>query len=115
MAYKPYEPTKLFYSIGEVATLFDLNITTLRFWETAFPMLNPRKTAKGQRKYSKDDLELLRMIYHLVKEKGMTLQGAKKQLEENYSKVDTTAKVLDKLYIVREKLGAIKRELDAMG
>ena len=115
MPYKPYKPTKMFYSIGEVAKIFDLNIPTLRFWETVFPMFSPRKTKTGQRKYSKDDLAVLRLIYYLVKEQGMTLQGACRQLEMEYVKGDTTTKVLDKLQSVHDRLLLIKRELDTLG
>jgi DNA-binding transcriptional MerR regulator len=79
-------PEKLFYSITEVADQFKVNASLIRFWEKEFEFLKPRKTAKGNRTYTKKDIENIRLVYHLVKEKGFTLQGAKDKLKEKPTK-----------------------------
>ena len=75
-------PPKLYYSIGEVSKAFKVNASLIRFWEKEFTDLNPKKNSKGTRRYSSVDIEKLQIIHHLVKEKGMTLQGAKKHLQQ---------------------------------
>jgi len=79
-------PEKLFYSITEVAEQFKVNPSLIRFWEKEFEFLKPRKTAKGNRTYTQKDIENIRLVYHLVKEKGFTLQGAKDKLKEKPEK-----------------------------
>ena len=85
---------KLYYSISEVAQMFNVAETLLRFWEKEFPNISPRKAGRGIRQYTKEDIEEIRLVYHLVKERGMTLQGARdtmrrergstnKQIDEN--------------------------------
>ena len=68
---------KLYYSISEVAQMFDVNESLLRFWEKEFPQISPKKGSRGVRQYRKEDVETIRLIYHLVKERGMTLPGAR--------------------------------------
>jgi len=80
--YKEREIEKLYYSIGEVADMLNVNKSLLRFWETEFPSLRPKKASKGNRLYTKTDIELIKKIQVLVKEKGFTIDGAKKQLKE---------------------------------
>src|SRR3546814_10756813 len=75
MPYKEREINKLYYSIGEVARIFDVNASLIRFWEKEFEILQPRKNKKGNRLFTQEDLENMKIIYHLVKEKGYTLQG----------------------------------------
>lgn len=82
MPYKDKEIEKLYYSIGEVATMLNVNKSLLRFWETEFPTLRPKKASKGNRLYTKNDIEMIKKIQNLVKEKGFTIDGAKKQLKE---------------------------------
>jgi len=77
MAYNANKDLKLFYSISEVAQMFNVNESLLRFWEREFEIIKPKKNEKGTRQYRKEDVETIRLIYHLVKEKGMTLQGAR--------------------------------------
>lgn len=74
---------KLYYSIGEVADMFKVNTSLLRYWEKEFTMLHPKKNLKGERHYTKKDIEAFRVVYHLVKEKGFTLNGAKQYLKTN--------------------------------
>lgn len=103
--------SKIFFSIGEVARLFDLNESTLRFWEKEFDNIQPKKTTKGFRQYTKADIENIRMVYHLVKEKGMTLVGAKKVIHDNKRKLSTKLELLDRLTAIKEELLAIKAEI----
>ena len=97
-------PEKRYYNIGEVAKAFDVNTSLIRFWEKEFDQLKPKKNAKGNRKFTPEDIKNLELIYHLVKERGFTLEGAKIHLKENKKKT------LDKFEIIR-KLEHIKAEL----
>ena len=81
MKRKSKQMQRLYYSISEVAKMFDVNESTLRFWEKEFDIIQPRKTAKGTRFYRQEDIESVRLIYHLVKEKGLTLAGARQLLK----------------------------------
>ena len=74
---------KLFYSIGEVAKKYKVNVSLIRFWEKEFDILKPKKNKKGNRMFTKKDMQNLDVIFHLVKERGFTLEGAKKKLKEN--------------------------------
>lgn len=82
MAYNPNKELKLYYSIGEVAKMFDVNESLLRYWEKEFPIISPKKAGGNVRQYRKEDIENIRLVYHLVKEKGMTLQGATETEDE---------------------------------
>ena len=75
------ESLKLYYSIGEVAEMFGVNTSLIRFWEKEFDVINPHKNKKGNRQFTKADVDNFHLIYHLVKEKGMTLKGAQHQLK----------------------------------
>lgn len=108
------ETEKLFYAIGEVAEMFDVNTSLIRFWEKEFDIIKPQKNKKGNRLFTKKDIENFRVIYHLVKDKGYTLQGAKEHLKG--SKVSTTeinknAEAIDKLKKLKEALLELKKEL----
>jgi DNA-binding transcriptional MerR regulator len=83
MPYKEQETVKLYYSIGEVAKMFDVNASLLRFWEKEFEIIKPKKNKKGDRMFTQEDVNNFRTIYHLVKERGYTLQGAKEKLKGN--------------------------------
>lgn len=96
-------PEKLYYSIGEVAKAFKVKTSLLRFWENEFDSIKPKKKLNGTRKYSQKDIESIQLIYHLVKEKGMTLAGAKSRIKEK------KGMVYEKNLIV--KLEKIKFEL----
>lgn len=105
---------KLYYSIKEVAKMFGVNESLLRFWEKEFPQISPKKTAGGTRQYSKEDIETVRLIYHLVKEKGMTLPGARQKLSDNKENTVRNFEVIDRLKSIREELLAMKKELDGV-
>ena len=112
MAYNPNKELKLYYSIGEGAKMFDVNESLLRYWEKEFPIISPKKAGGNVRQYRKEDIENIRLVYHLVKEKGMTLQGAKQKLKMNRETTIRTAEILDRLKLIREELVSMRKELD---
>ena len=112
MVYNPKKELKLYYSIGEVAKMFDVNESLLRYWEKEFPIISPKKAGGNVRQYRKEDIENIRLVYHLVKEKGMTLQGAKQKLKMNRETTIRTAEILDRLKLIREELVSMRKELD---
>ena len=112
MAYNSDKELKMYYSIGEVAKMFKVNESLLRYWEKEFPIIKPRKASGNVRQYKKEDIENIRLIYHLVKEKGMTLQGAKLRLKANKEKTVQTAEVVDRLKQIREELVKLRKSLD---
>ncbi len=103
---------KLYYSINEVAQLFNVNASLLRFWEKEFTVIKPRKNAKGTRFYTKEDIENIRLIYFLVKEKGMTLDGARKKIKENKKGSMKNLEIVTLLNDIKRQLQEIKNELD---
>lgn len=88
MPYKEKKIEKLFYSIGEVSEMMNIPVSTVRFWENEFKILKPRKNKKGNRLFTPEDIKNLKIIYYLLKEKGMTLEGAKKQLSDKWHETD---------------------------
>lgn len=112
MAYNPNKELKLYYSISEVAKMFNVNESLLRYWEKEFPIISPKKAGGNIRQYRKEDIENVRLVYHLVKEKGMTLQGAKQKLKMNRETTLRTTEILDRLRLVREELVSMRKELD---
>ena len=102
---------KLYYSIGEVAELFDVNASLIRYWEKEFDILKPQKNKKGNRLFTPQDLDNLRIIYHLVKERGFTLQGAKDKLKENKQDVVNKVEVIDSLNRLKGFLLDLKEQL----
>ena len=103
---------KLYYSIGEVADMFGVNQSLLRFWEKEFPQISPRTIGRGIRQYRKEDVETIRLIYHLVKEKGMTLPGARQRLKDNKEAAIRNYEIVNRLKAIKDELLAIKAELD---
>jgi DNA-binding transcriptional MerR regulator len=81
--YKETDTLKLYYTIGEVAVIFDVNASLIRFWEKEFDIIKPKKNKKGNRLFTLEDIDNFKVIYNLVKEQGLTLEGAKKYLKEN--------------------------------
>ena len=104
-------PDKRYYSIGEVAKAFEVNTSLIRFWETTFDILKPKKNAKGNRKFTPQDIKNLQLIYYLVKEKGYTLEGAKAQLKVSKNKTLDNLDLVKRLSIVKEELLKIKSQL----
>ena len=104
-------PEKRYYSIGEVAKAFSVNTSLIRFWEKEFDIIKPKKNAKGNRKFTTDDLNHLKFIYHLVKERGFTLEGAKIHLKENKKQSLDNFSIISKLEGVKTELLKIKSQL----
>jgi DNA-binding transcriptional MerR regulator len=104
-------PEKRYYSIGEVAKAFDVNTSLIRFWEKEFDALKPKKNAKGNRKFTPDDIKNLQLIYHLVKERGFTLEGAKIHLKEEKKKTLSNFEIITKLESIKTELIKIKKQL----
>ena len=103
---------KLYYSISEVAAMFDVNESLLRFWEKGFPQLNPKKGGRGIRQYRKEDIETVKLIYHLVKERGMTLPGARQRMKDNKETTLRNFEIVDRLKSIREELVGMRDALD---
>jgi DNA-binding transcriptional MerR regulator len=108
MAYKEKEIEKIYYSIGEVAEMFSVAPSLIRFWESEFEIIQPKKNRKGNRQFTKEDIDNVRTIYHLVKEKGFTLQGAKEMLRNDSQAVKDKMEMISALRRVRQFLVEIR-------
>jgi DNA-binding transcriptional MerR regulator len=104
-------PEKRYYGIGEVARAFEVNTSLIRFWEKEFDVLQPKKNAKGNRKFTPRDIKNLQLIYHLVKERGFTLEGAKTHLREERQKTLSNFEIIQKLERIKAELSKIKDQL----
>ncbi len=104
-------PDKRYYSIGEVANAFNVNTSLIRFWEKEFDVLKPKKNAKGNRKFTPQDISNLKLIYHLVKERGFTLEGAKTHLKEEKKQTLNNFQIISKLENIKNQLEKIKKQL----
>ena len=104
-------PEKRYYGIGEVAKAFDVNTSLIRFWEKEFDVIQPKKNAKGNRKFTPKDIQNLQLIYHLVKERGFTLEGAKIHLREERQKTLSNFEIIQKLERIKLELIKIKNQL----
>ena len=104
-------PEKRYYGIGEVAKAFHVNTSLIRFWEKEFDVLKPKKNAKGNRKFTPEDIKNLKFIYHLVKERGFTLEGAKTHLKEEKKQALNNIEIISKLEDVKNQLIKIKEHL----
>jgi DNA-binding transcriptional MerR regulator len=102
---------KLYYSIGEVAGMFNVNASLIRFWEKEFSILKPQKNKKGNRLFTSRDIENFRLIYHLVKEKGHTIQGAREYLSKNRSEAEKNQDVVKTLKEIRQFLIDLDKKL----
>jgi DNA-binding transcriptional MerR regulator len=112
MPYKEKEIEKMYWSIGEVAEMYDVSTSLLRFWEKEFDILQPRKNRKGDRFFTQKDMENLKIIYHLVKERGFTLKGAKQQLRENKEQTIEKVRIIESLEKVKGFLQDLKGQLE---
>ncbi|AMC10979.1 transcriptional regulator [Lutibacter profundi] len=105
-------PKKRYYKIGEVAKAFGLNTSHIRFWEKEFDILKPKKNKKGNRLFTEEDLKNLKLIYHLVKEKGFTLEGAKSKMKENPKNIKNNLDIIIRLEAIKAKLIKIKDQIN---
>ncbi|MEM6523224.1 MAG: MerR family transcriptional regulator [Bacteroidota bacterium] len=104
MPYKEKAIEKKYYAIGEVADMFKVATSLIRFWESEFDIIRPKKNRKGNRQFTKEDIENVKLIYHLVKEKGFTLQGAKEMLKKDPGAMKDKMELIDSLNNVRRFL-----------
>jgi len=111
MPYKEKKVEKLYYTIGEVATMFNVNPSLIRFWEKEFDIIKPKKNKKGNRFFTIQDIDNFRLIYHLVKEKGLTLQGARKKIKDNREDTNNNFEVIKTLTDIKTLLQEIKESL----
>lgn len=102
---------KLYWSIGEVAALFNVKPSLIRFWEKEFPQIKPHKNKKGDRLFTREDVKTFGLIFHLVKDRGYTLQGARDHLREKPEGISTTADVVEALKSIRGFLVDLKKEI----
>ena len=115
MALNKNKDLKMFYSISEVAGMFNVTETLLRYWEKEFPNIKPQKAGRGIRQYTKADIEQVRLVYHLVKERGMTLQRARDMIKRDKGgDVNRNIEVIERLKSIRTDLQAIGRDLNAL-
>ncbi len=109
-----FEGKRLFYSIQEVADHFAVNVSLLRFWEKEFENISPKKTKGGTRQYTKEDVQQIEVVYRLVREKGLTLEGARQVLKTNKTDEEIRVEALGRLQEVRKELIALEKEFDSL-
>ena len=111
MSLKEKKIKKIYYSIGEVAAMFNVNKSLIRFWEKEFIIIKPKKNKKGNRYFTENDINNFKIIFHLVKERGYTLDGAKRKLRENKEDTINNVKIVNQLKDIRTQLVAIRELL----
>lgn len=111
MPLKTDKDLKRYYSIGEVAEMFGVNETLLRFWEKEFPQITPKKVGRGIRQYTRDNIETIRVIFNLVKVRGLRIEAARELLKKNHEGTAQSTEVVDRLRAIREELIALKQGL----
>ena len=109
-----FEGKRLYYSIQEVADHFAVNVSLLRFWETKFDNINPKKTKGGTRQYTKEDVMEIEIVYRLVKDKGLTLEGARQTLKTNKDDEDRRVEALQRLQSIKKELSFLEEEFDTL-
>lgn len=112
MAFNWNKDLKLYYSTREVARIFGVNESTLRFWETKFPSIRPKTTDNGVRQYSQKNIEEIRLVHNLVKVRGFRLDAACEILKKNRKDADRSAEIIERLMNVRDELMRINSHLD---
>ncbi|MEQ9287508.1 MAG: MerR family transcriptional regulator [Cyclobacteriaceae bacterium] len=111
MPYKEKEIEKRYYTIGEVADSLGVATSLIRFWESEFDIIKPKKNRKGNRQFTKEDVKNVKLIYHLVKEKGYTLNGAREFIKSDVNAAASKIDMLDSLKNIRSFLEQMKKEL----
>jgi len=112
MPYKEPKIEKLYYSIGEVSDMFNVNASLIRFWEKEFDIIKPKKNKKGNRLFTKEDIQNFQIIFHLVKERGMTLTGAKKKMKENKEDTLNNFEIVQSLNNIKQMLIEIRGNME---
>jgi len=111
MPYKERKIEKVYYSIGEVADMFNVKTSLIRFWEKEFDVIKPQKNKKGNRFFTRLDIDNFHLIYHLVKERGMTLKGAQMKLKENREDVQNNFEIVKSLLEIKKMLLDIRENI----
>jgi DNA-binding transcriptional MerR regulator len=111
---KSFKQEKILYSIQEVAEMFQVKTSLLRYWEKEFDSIQPHKSEKGTRQYNKESIKAIRLIHHLVKEKGLTLAGAKQKLKDNKGNVVQTEEIVNRLKLIRSELLTLKEGIEEL-
>jgi len=111
MPYKEREISKMYYTMGEVAILFDVNQSLIRFYEKEFDILQPKKNKKGNRYFTPEDIENLKIIFHLIRDKGYTLNGAREYLKNNMTGSKDNHKVISSLENLKKFLIEVRDQL----
>jgi len=111
MTFKNKQTDKLFYKISEVAEMFSVNISAVRFWEKEFEILKPKKNKKGNRLFTQSDIANIKIIYHLLKERGFTVEGARKKIKENKKDTIDNIKIVNHLKDIRGFLINLRQEI----
>jgi len=112
MPYKERKVEKLYYTIGEVAEMFNVNTSLIRYWEKEFDIIKPKKNKKGNRLFTQKDIDNFHIIYHLVKERGMTLKGAQKKMKENKDEEEHTFEIIKSLESIKGILLEIRETIE---
>ena len=111
MPYKERKVEKLYYSIGEVADIFHVNTSLIRYWEKEFDIIKPKKNKKGNRLFTQSDIDNFHIIYHLVKERGMTLKGAQKKMKDNRDEEEHNFEIVKSLEQIKLMLLDVRETL----
>jgi DNA-binding transcriptional MerR regulator len=111
LPYREKNIEKKYYTIGEVAGIFHVATSLIRFWESEFDLIKPKKNIKGNRQYTKEDIDNIRLVYHLVKEKGYTLKGANEMLKSQKNKIKDNLEIIESLEKVKSFLIELKNNL----
>ncbi len=111
MSHEPNYIHKVYYSISEVAEMFKVNTSLIRFWESEFEILKPKKNKKGERRFTKQDIQNFKLIYYLVKEQGYTLEGAKEHIRKGIKETQDTLGIIDTLKNLKEMLLVLRNQL----
>ena len=114
MALNSNKPTKLYYTIKEVAQMMNVSESLLRYWESEFPHLRPKTTGNRVRQYTQKDIDQIKVIYNLVKVRGFKIAAARKYLQQNRAGAEKSSEVLDTLIRVRDELKDMKKQLDGL-
>ena len=113
MPYKPPQIEKVLFSIGEVAQMLGTETSTVRYWENQFEALKPQKNKKGNRLFTKEDIELVKLINYLVRERGLTIKGAKQKLKENREETVQNFEIVKRLQEIKQELVEIRDKMEA--
>ncbi len=111
MPYKEPKIEKLFYSMSEVAEIFDVNASTIRYWEKHFSHLKPKKNSRGNRQFTKKDIDDIKLIYHLLKERKLTIKGAQAKIKDNKNDVVENSVIVDRLNRIKDMLIEVRENL----